>query len=73
MGTEPSPVEETEGPPPPKQLGTRVWPNCWSAFIGLAEVLDKQTEICRSTVDINNSLLAIHETLKLINENLKNK
>ena len=52
---------------------------CLAEFAGLpssvltAEVLDKQTEICRSMVDINNSLLAINETLKLINENLKNK
>ena len=74
MGTEPSPVEETEGPPPPKEpervSGRSA--GLHSSFL-TAEVPDKQTEICRSMVDINYSLLAIHETLKLINENLKSK
>ena len=35
MGTEPSPVEETEGPPPPKQPERVSGRICWSAFIGL--------------------------------------
>ena len=75
MGTEPSPMEkETEGPPPPKEP-ERVSGRSAGLHSSVltAEVLDKQTEICRSMVDINNSLLAINETLKLINGNLKNK
>ena len=74
MGTEPSPVEkEPEGPPPPKEP-ERVSGRSAGLHSSVltAEVLDKQTEICRSMVDINKSLLAINETLKLINENLKN-
>ena len=67
MGTEPSPVEkETEGPPPPKEP-ERVSGRSAGLHLSVvtAEVLDKQTEICRSMVDINKSLLAINETLKL--------